>query len=1340
MMDRLRTGSLQWAVGAFLALMGAIMLVAPHQLAFLNYTWAAMKPFEWGLVFLFAGVGLFGSAVVPNIHQFSKLLHLLAGVLLGGLAFAFILTGSWIVPLNLAILGLGAVISGFNRGWSGRPGEERTKAPDLLALSLATAASLSGVIMLLSNLEGTSNPVYSLSGAQTLIFGVAFTLAGVWLALVQIATPYLKRTWVRIWAHLAVGAVMLAFLLLAALPTRMWTPTAFYGWFGLFVALLPWLNPALDSFPLTLRGRLALVLATTVSIPMILGVAVAGGLEERMLRVEVLALQESLARDLAQELDEHNLLHEGEPALSDDQIFVFLQDRGVRTGGRRLYLVDPQGRLLVDSHTPGGEYPAAWQAIPILGSLPAGDPDGSLTYWGDEGEVMAGYARSQTTGRLIVIENPVDELFAGMYIGRDVMFGVLLVFLALGAVGGTLLAGWMVSPLETLTQAVSGLGEGEKTIPLPRTEFQEVQRLTAAFAEMRQRLAARTAEREQALSELRSANEELAAAKAELERRVIERTAELAEANASIGRVNEELSQLNMNLERELDAREKAEIEREKYLHEAERRAAEAEEGRSILEALLEHIPQGITIVDAEGTVRRISKYGELMDARLRGAQKYHFEQAFQSWELFAGDGVTPLPLADFALSRALRRGEVVENEEIVLKQNGRSFALLCNAGPIRDEAGRVTGGVLSWWDISERKQMMARLAYQARVLESVHDAVIAVGQDGVITSWNRAAEDLYGWKAEEVLGLLAQEIIPSRLNPDQMKELEYELIHAGGTRLEVIQQNRDGQSIVVESRAVTLTDSRGNPTGYVFANRDITRRVKAEQALRNRERQLRTVLENLPVGVWMANEKGEIIYGNLAGLRIWQGAEYVGPESFGVYKGWWYETGEPIIPEDWAIARAVRSGETSMNELIEIECFDGTHKIINNSAVPVWGEDRKLLGVIVVNEDVTERIRNEQARKEALTALKVSEARARRLIEANVLGVAYRTAAGEITEANDAFLEMVGYSREDLKASRVCWSDLVSLGASGQDSLSLDEARTLGACKPFETEYLRKDGEKVPVLVGVALVTGEPEEFVTFSLNLKEQKQAEQEIRSYAQQLERSNRDLQDFAFIASHDLQEPLRKIQAFGDLLMQEIGAQENSQAEDFVNRMRDAAARMKRMIDDLLSYSRVSTRENPLELVDLSQLASEVLSDQEVRIAMSGGTVEVGELPSIEADPSQIRQVFQNLIGNSLKFHRPDVPPHVRVWAEQVPARDPDRYTADVRIVVEDNGIGFDEQYLDRLFQPFQRLHGRSQYEGSGIGLAICRRIVERHGGIIEAHSAPGQGATFIMTLPARRRMA
>jgi PAS domain S-box-containing protein len=252
---------------------------------------------------------------------------------------------------------------------------------------------------------------------------------------------------------------------------------------------------------------------------------------------------------------------------------------------------------------------------------------------------------------------------------------------------------------------------------------------------------------------------------------------------------------------------------------------------------------------------------------------------------------------------------------------------------------------------------------------------------------------------------------------------------------------------------------------------------------------------------------------------------------------------------------------------------------------------------------------------------------------------------------------------------------------------------------------------------------------------------QAQKALEILTGELERSNKELQDFASVASHDLQEPLRKIQAFGDRLNAKYSEVLGTDGKDYLDRMLNASKRMQILINDLLTFSRITTKAQPFRKINLTRIFSEVISDLEIRIESTHAKIEYSELPSIEADPLQIRQLFQNILSNALKFHKTDTLPIIKVYTKYTTLLDG---TIDggeskkaVEIIIEDNGIGFDEKYLDRIFNVFQRLHNQTEYSGTGVGLAVCRKIVERHRGHITAKSILGQGSSFIITLPLKQ---
>lgn len=251
---------------------------------------------------------------------------------------------------------------------------------------------------------------------------------------------------------------------------------------------------------------------------------------------------------------------------------------------------------------------------------------------------------------------------------------------------------------------------------------------------------------------------------------------------------------------------------------------------------------------------------------------------------------------------------------------------------------------------------------------------------------------------------------------------------------------------------------------------------------------------------------------------------------------------------------------------------------------------------------------------------------------------------------------------------------------------------------------------------------------------DITEVEQNAETMLQYTQKLEHSNRELIDFAYVASHDLQEPLRKIEAFGDRLIKKYSDILPDDGKMFVDRMHNAATRMRRLINDLLSYSRVTTNAKPFQNVNLGDLLTDVLSDLQIRIEESNARIESEILPSIEGDPTQLRQLIQNLLSNALKFRKPDVSPMIKIKADKPSSN---LGLPQLTLTIEDNGIGFDNQFKDQIFTIFQRLHSRNEYEGTGIGLATCRKIVERHGGFILASGEPGQGSKFTITIPQKQ---
>lgn len=334
---------------------------------------------------------------------------------------------------------------------------------------------------------------------------------------------------------------------------------------------------------------------------------------------------------------------------------------------------------------------------------------------------------------------------------------------------------------------------------------------------------------------------------------------------------------------------------------------------------------------------------------------------------------------------------------------------------------------------------------------------------------------------------------------------------------------------------------------------------------------------------------------------------------------------------------------------------------------------------------------------------------------------------------------EMTGYKLDEWVIASQLWGDRLHPGDKQRVMNALSQAHHELTSLNLEYRMYRADGSYVWVRdesVPLHDDAGIPRIRQGLIIDISERKQTEASLKSYARQLEQSNRELENFAFITSHDLQEPLRKIQAFGERIESKYAPELDETGRDYLQRMVAAASRMQTLITDLLAYSRVDTRGKPFVKVDLTDIVQDVISSLEMQIRETRGQVKVDPLPVVEADPTQMYQLFQNLISNALKFHKAGEPPEVRISAAIVDGDDR-RNGSIAAIRVQDRGIGFEERYLDRIFQPFRRLHSPQKYPGSGIGLAICRKIVERHNGSLTAESALGEGAVFTVRIPTGR---
>ena len=412
--------------------------------------------------------------------------------------------------------------------------------------------------------------------------------------------------------------------------------------------------------------------------------------------------------------------------------------------------------------------------------------------------------------------------------------------------------------------------------------------------------------------------------------------------------------------------------------------------------------------------------------------------------------------------------------------------------------------------------------------------------------------------------------------------------------------------------------------------------------------------------------------------------------------------------------------------------------------AVPMLGSDGKVMGLL----QLSDKYAGEFSEQDELVAIQfakmASDAVERnrlierlqvrdRFFEMSVeLFVIFDPVSRHFVEVNQKLEEVFGYGREDLLSRE--YTEFMHPDDRERVLARLPrKAWTIPGEQESRVRYVRSDGA---VRWVEWLSTGGPDGLVyAVGRDITEKRAAEEALARTLADLDARNRELQDFAFIASHDLQEPLRKIRAFSDRLQRRYASELSAEAADYLARSHQAAERMQGLIDDLLAYSRVA-RGKPFSRVDLNTVLASVLEDLEERLESSGGQVEAGLLPSLEADPTQMRQLLQNLVANALKFRSPERPPRVRIRAEAIRLDGAPAW----ELRVEDNGIGFEPRHAAKVFAPFQRLHARAEYEGTGIGLAIVRRIVERHRGTVRAEGRPGEGACFVIQLPEMQNQA
>jgi PAS domain S-box-containing protein len=638
----------------------------------------------------------------------------------------------------------------------------------------------------------------------------------------------------------------------------------------------------------------------------------------------------------------------------------------------------------------------------------------------------------------------------------------------------------------------------------------------------------------------------------------------------------------------------------------------------------------------------------------------------------------------------------------------------------------------------STESQLDEVLSLKQAILDNANFAIIATDLEGTIQSFNVAAERMLGYDESEMVGKTSPAIF-HEFNEivSQAKHLSQELntdipvgfgVFTAKAKLGQVYERewtyirKDGSKFPVMLTITAIRTESGEVTGYMGIAKDITAEKQAEKQVKD----ITSALDQTTIVV-ITDTQGTITFVNdkFCEISKYSREELIGQNHRLINSGYHPRA---FFVEMW---RTIASGQTWRDE-IKNRAKDGSIYWVDTTIVPFLHEDGKPYQYLAIRKDIT-------ARKAADIELQKLS-----LIASKTDNVAIVTNShGEIEWVNHSFHKLTGYTLAEVIGKKP--GDILQGAKTSQETVaSIHDA--LAKQEPFFGEILNysKDGRSYWLSLNINPVfddDGKLLQFIAIESEITTRKEIEIKLRKEVEgamkklnvmndRLEVSNRELLDFAYVSSHDLQEPLRKIQAFGDRLKSTCQDSLNEKGLDYLERMLNAASRAQILINDLLDFSRVTTKAQPFQPIELSEVLEGVLSDLEVRIEKSAVILEVDPLPIVEADALQMRQILQNLIGNALKFLREGVTPVVqvrsRVYIENA------QEWCEIRVI--DNGIGFEQQYAERIFQIFQRLHGRKTFEGTGIGLAICRKIAERHNGTLTAEGEPDQGATFIFTLP------
>ncbi|HET9995068.1 MAG TPA: PAS domain S-box protein [Candidatus Acidoferrum sp.] len=624
--------------------------------------------------------------------------------------------------------------------------------------------------------------------------------------------------------------------------------------------------------------------------------------------------------------------------------------------------------------------------------------------------------------------------------------------------------------------------------------------------------------------------------------------------------------------------------------------------------------------------------------------------------------------------------------------------------------------------DISESKEPGTK--YRG-LLEAAPDAMVVVNQDGEIVLLNIQAEKQFGYRRDELVGQKIKNIIPEgfaeRLIADGTRSAAEALAQQIGTGIELLGRRKDGTEFPIEIMLSPLESTEG--TLVTAAIRNISVRKGAEKHLAQMEGRYRGLLEAAPDAMVVVKPAGEIVLLNVQAEKqfgykrdelVGQKVKNIIPEGFA----------ERLIADGTRTAAEALAQQIGMGMELSGRRKDGTEFPIEIMLSPLESAE----GILV-----TAAIRDISVRKGAEKHLAQMEGRYRGLLEAAPDAMVVVNQGGEIVLLNVQAEKQFGYKRDELVGQKV--KNIIPEGFAERlvaDALrSTEDALAQQIGTGIELSGRHKNGSEFPIEIMLSPLESAEGILVTAAVrDITARKKAEAQLLQKVEELNQSNEELGQFAYIASHDLQEPLRMVASYTQLLSRRYKGKLDADADEFIAYAVDGASRMQRLIQDLLTFSRVGTKGK--ELVDTSseEALQSALINLRGAIEDSSALVTHDPLPVVQADETQLIQLFQNLVGNGIKYQNKGIP-KVHISAAKNGGQ---RWIFSVK----DNGLGIDSQYFEKIFGMFQRLHKREEFAGTGIGLAICKKIVERHGGSISVESKPGQGSTFRFALAGSER--